>query len=93
MILKMSAALILQDSMPFQRFLELDDPRIILTRDEMDWLPGSMEVWQGKAVPKDWETPKRIAAGEKEREEIEAEMAKGKSYEEALTIVGNREED
>jgi hypothetical protein len=92
MILKLAAALIVQSGVRHKRFVGLEDPRLTLTREEIDMLPGTLEVWNGKPIPKDWPTPERLAAVARENEQIEAEMVKGLSYGEAVAVVAQRDE-
>jgi hypothetical protein len=85
MILKLAAGLITQDGMDFSKFVKLDDPRLQMTREEMDMLPDRFETWAGgKPVPKEWNTQANRVAVEREEVEIAAFKAQGMTEEQAI---------
>jgi hypothetical protein len=69
LVLKIAASLIKQLDAENYSVFEDDDPRIKLTREEWDWVPGRFEIFNGIVSPKDWETPERLAAAAREDQE------------------------
>ena len=74
-VLKSAAAFLVQDELD-GKFIDLDfkdfDPRLKMTSEEYEYIPNRIELWSGIPRPKDWETPNRLAAAQRERAEIEA---------------------
>ncbi len=64
-VLKIAAALIKQIDQDYQLTKD-SDPRIKIAMEELDWLPGAIEVWNGIPTPKDWAIPERVAAAKRD---------------------------
>lgn len=91
LILKLAAALIKQLDMencdPFRE----TDHRLKVTSEEMEWVRGPIEVFDGFPCPKDWEIPERIAAAKREKAEVEQiQVELGVSYHDALDEYSRR---
>ena len=70
LVLKLAAALIKQLDAENYDIRTDTDPRIRLSREEMDWLPDRFEVWNSIPMPKHWAPPEHMAALERENLEI-----------------------
>lgn len=91
-VLKMTASMILYNRLGYTRLSKIKDPRIRLTQEEMLWMPGTMEVLHGLAIPKHWETPEQLAtAAEEDRKEAELEL-QGFSLDEVWKFLDIRDE-
>jgi hypothetical protein len=92
--IKMAAGLITQDEMPLRQYDKLEHERLQMNREELDMLPDAFEVWGRKPVPKHWKTPNKLAAVGREEAEIDALVAQGMTYEQAVNAFmrAHREE-
>lgn len=85
LVLKLAASLLKQLDPDYDGFSDTD-ARIKLSREEMEWVPGTFEVLNGIAMPKHWDIPEVLEAADREEAEIEEIMKQGGlTYEAALT--------
>lgn len=94
-ILKMTASMILYNRLGYTGLKDIGDERIRLAMEEMFWMPGRMEVWDGLAVPKDWETPEILDRVKKEKQEraalITELVSQGHSEDDASRLLEIRD--
>jgi hypothetical protein len=84
-VLKIAASLLKQID-PGYEINEDTDARIHLRQEEMEWLPGTLEVWNAIVTPKEWGIPELMEAAEREEAEIQEIMKQaGIEYEAAFT--------
>lgn len=85
LVLKMAAAFLKQIDPDYDYAQETDD-RLKLTREEMEWLPEKLEVWNGIVVADAWGIPEHMAAVEREEAAIqEIVNREGLEYGEAVS--------
>ena len=70
LVLKMAAAFLKQIDPDYDYAQEADD-RLKLAREEMEWLPEKLEVWNGIVVADAWGIPEHMAAVEREEAAIQ----------------------
>ena len=74
--------------MGYEEFEKLDDPRLRMSDKEYFSLPDRFELRAGrKAVPKEWEIPQRLAAGEESERRVKELVAQGTDRFKAMKTV------
>ena len=87
-ILKLAATLLSEAAMGYKEFEKLDDHRLSMSDKEYFSLPDRFELRAGrKAVPKEWELPQRLAAGEESERRVKELVAQGMDRFEAIKMV------
>jgi len=85
LVLKIAASLLKQID-PDYEINEDTDERIKLGPEEMERLPGTLEVWNAIVTPKEWGIPELMEAAEREEADIQEIMKQsGINYAAALT--------
>ena len=64
--LKLAATLLAEDEMGWDELDRQGDPRLTVTGDDFDLIPGTIEVLHGRMTPKHWATPNRLARAKAE---------------------------